>query len=192
MWEMSITESDRQRFWEKVEKLGTECGCWLWMGGLRDRKCKQKYGAFVLGGKQYRTHRIAFLLTHGCIQEGMHVCHTCDTPECVNPSHLFQGTHQDNMLDKKRKGRIPKGDQSWARRNPHLVARGDRNGAKLHPECLKRGEEVNTAKLTPEQVLRIREKYENLGVTQASLAVAYGVHDSVMCRLLNRKTWKHL
>lgn len=90
-----------ERFWSKVRKTD---GCWLWTGG----KNSNGYGYFAVTHNWIvRAHRIAFELTVGPVPANLHVLHRCDVCACVNPAHLFLGTHQDNMTDKIRKGRSP-------------------------------------------------------------------------------------
>lgn len=78
-----------------------ESGCWLWLGGW-DRKGYGKTGG---SSNSTKTHRMFFERFNGPIHHGLIVCHKCDTPACVNPAHLFQGTHKDNAEDRVRKGR---------------------------------------------------------------------------------------
>lgn len=85
-------------------------GCWLWIG-WSDRK---GYGYLGLGRKgdgRMPAHRFSYQLHRGLIPAGMHVLHKCDVPSCVNPAHLFLGTHQENMADMWAKGRGPAGER---------------------------------------------------------------------------------
>jgi len=81
-------------------KLDEPTGCWLWIGAKVRRT--DNYYQPIIGTWRSRTenaHRIAWMLYHGDIPDGLHVLHHCDNPICVNPNHLFLGTHQDNMDD---------------------------------------------------------------------------------------------
>ena len=98
---MKITESDKKRFWNKVDKLGAD-DCWEWQA------CKSSYGygQLNLSGKIQYAHRISWELANKQdIPKNMDICHRCDNPPCVNPSHLFLGTRADNQRDSWNKGR---------------------------------------------------------------------------------------
>lgn len=89
------------RFWGKVEKTAT---CWIWKGALNS----DGYGNTIMpkpSRKNMYAHRRSWEEANGPIPKGQQVLHRCDTPACVNPAHLFLGTHDDNMADKRRKGR---------------------------------------------------------------------------------------
>ena len=87
----------RIRFWRWVE-YEPNTGCWLWSGAQT-----KGYGK-ISKGDYLTAHRSSWALHFGD-PGGMIVCHKCDVPLCVNPDHLFLGTHQDNTQDMIQKGR---------------------------------------------------------------------------------------
>jgi hypothetical protein len=56
--------------------------------------------------KGEKAHRLAYRLCIGPLYPGMEICHNCDRRGCINPEHLFQGNHGDNMQDARNKGRV--------------------------------------------------------------------------------------
>ncbi len=147
----------QKRFWAKVDKSGE---CWTWTAA----KGLNGYGRFKAEGKLYLPHRLAWEWENGPIPAGMVVCHRCDNPSCVNPTHLFCGTQSENMLDAKSKGRL--NDLS-----------GERN---------------RSSRLTEGQVLRIREIYARGKTTHRELARIYEVSETAIWHIVNRSTWQHI
>ncbi len=88
-------------FWDNVDKCGSD-ECWEWTAG----KHKDGYGHLKVQGKMKLAHRVVISLLGCDIPEGLQVLHHCDNPPCVNPKHLFFGTHDDNMKDKAKKCRV--------------------------------------------------------------------------------------
>lgn len=152
------------RFWEKVNILDPE-SCWEWQSSI---KPNNGYGVFGIDGRMRLAHRVAFTLSVGDIPDDTQVLHRCDNPKCVNPAHLFLGTHLDNMRDKVRKGR-----QSRAGRGP-------------------KGEDAATSKLTEKQVREIRDKYATDRYTHAQLAIEYDLTPTAIGAVIRFQTWKHV
>lgn len=150
---------------ERIEDKVYYCtsGCWVWTGYVN------YVGRPVLtmmknGQKKIVTAaRVSWIGFRGDIPNGLFVCHHCDNPMCVNPHHLFLGTHQDNMADKVKKGR-------------HKIV--------VKWISSKR-------KLTPIFVGIIREGYE-LGYNMADMARYFKVGHNTIKDAARRKTYKEI
>jgi hypothetical protein len=93
------------RFWKKVS-IDEPDKCWLWTGSGSK---SGGYGKITNNQKNQRpmnAHVASYELHYGPVPKGMEVCHACDVKLCVNPQHLWVGTHTDNMRDAKQKGRM--------------------------------------------------------------------------------------
>lgn len=106
-----IDQRLRDRFLSKVDRKGID-DCWTWNAAktTTGRRTPQR-GVFRIGPKLFLAHRAAYVLFVGEIPGGAVVCHKCDNPICVNPSHLFVGTQSDNIRDCVEKKR----HVSWGR-----------------------------------------------------------------------------
>ena len=158
-----------QKFWNCVNKLGTipdsskKCigNCWEWTGPLT----KNGYGTFS-GVNRMTAHRKSYVIKFGLIPKGMLVCHKCDNRKCINPDHLFIGTHQDNMKDMVSKGR-----------------------SKYQPAPL--GELNPVSKLTNNDIRQIMKLNED-GMSSRAIAKVIGVSYNAICMVLLGRTWSHI
>lgn len=150
--------TEPELFWMYVTRGD---GCWLWTGA----KHRDGYGRFNARTGMVIAHRYVWTLHHGAIPAGMDVCHTCDNRQCVNPAHLWLGTHVENMADSKLKDRHSRGERN--RRN----------------------------KLVAAQVLEIRANPPKLGGRWTEVrecAARYGVTPGAIYCIITRRSWAHL
>ena len=153
---LGLPEKTQERLLQKV-KL-SENGCWLWTGA------KNKYGVCLINGKQHLAHRVFFAADNGgfrSLKKGYHICHSCDTPLCVNPAHLRCGTPQDNADDR--------------------VSRGRQNS--------QRGRSPNA--ILNEDIVRDIRKNCNLNDIEsiALMMIKYKIHESLISSVLKGKAW---
>jgi hypothetical protein len=149
--------SPEKRFWLFVAKSD---GCWDWTGA----RTKAGYGRISRNGHETYAHRFSFEMEHGVtLAPDQKICHHCDNPRCVRPSHLFLGKDIDNIRDCIAKGRFK-----------FIVQRV--------------GEDHPGAKLTAADVMAIRDS--TLGTVAASKR--FGVAKTTIKRIRNGSSWKHL
>lgn len=153
------------RFWAKVDKRGPD-ECWLWTAGTTSAG----YGKIKLEKMRVdqAAHVMSYELANGDIPDDLWVLHTCDTPACVNPNHLYAGTSKDNVRDMHERKR-------WGRHDPD-ANRGHRNPV---------------SRLTLEQALEVKRRIAS-GEPNTVIAADYDIHHSTVSAIKRRKIWCHL
>ncbi len=108
----------KERFDKKWE-LHNASGCWMWNGTRHTPNGAYAYqsGEMVVLNRKVRAHRVAWMVYRGPIDAGQFVLHKCDNPLCVNPDHLYLGSHADNMRDMAVRGRT-----HWKKVSSELAA----------------------------------------------------------------------
>ncbi len=157
------TKLVKEIFLSKTNK--TSSGCFEWTGSISNNG----YGCLKINGVTKSAHRTSYQLFRGPISDNkIKVLHSCDNMICVNPSHLFLGTQDDNMKDMARKHR----------------------GRGL--SRLNNGSDCPLALFNNEQVLEIRKKYSDGGTSTLKLAKEYGTSCTTIWKIVNFITYKNL
>lgn len=155
------------RFHRGVSYLEGVDACWEWRGRLD----KKGYGVFHVANLKYgRTHRIAYLIAVGDIDDGLSICHKCDNRKCVRPDHLFLGTNEDNTRDMVEKGR----NKSW-----------------MKEPGATRGENSFRSKLTDDLVVSIRRRIRN-GEMGKDVARELGISHPTLSEAKCGRLWSHV
>ena len=150
------------------------------------------YGRISVRGKQRYTHRMAYAITFGDIDEGVCVLHRCDTPSCICPDHLWQGDHAANVRDAAEKGHISAGQLKRSERFPESYPRGDRHHSHTNPETMPRGESHGNAKLSDDTIRQIRALYKRGSVGYVQVGQRFGIHAMTVKAIVTRKSWAHV
>ena len=157
------SDVDIDKFWKNVS-VDKPYKCWEWIGAKGNG-----YGKFYSNGKQLLAHRVSWVIHNGKLpkrdgnDEPLFVCHKCDNPGCVNPDHLYLGTHFDNMQDR-------------------IVS----------PKSHNKGEKHGLHKVGEKEVLEMRSKYIRNVYTLKMIAAEYDISYVEVHKIITRKTWRHL
>lgn len=135
--------------------------CWLFTGGSKNGR----HGTLYYKGKSWQAHCLALTLIKGSISEGLFGCHTCDVGMCINPDHLYAGTHQQNMDDMRARGR-EKRSQS-----------GENNGRSV---------------VTAYDVICIRTLHALGKSSLNDLSQEFGINKSSIHKIVTGIAWSHI
>lgn len=158
---INLIKTLKNHFFKFVIIPLSDSECMEWQGYINPRG----YGKLMHDLKSYRAHRIAYLIWKGNIPQNKEVCHTCDNTKCINPNHLFLGTHSENMQDMADK-----------KRNPTLLLKGSE----------KPKSKLNEVKIRSIKRL-LAKKWK-----QRDIAKRFGVHQTVIKSINLNRTWRHV
>lgn len=161
-------------------------GCWLWLGAIVRGKRGYDRGSFILhtnGRRSSLAHKAAYLMFRGTVPDGKLVCHKCDVSLCVNPDHLYVGTHATNaqdMVDRRR---------GFFQREPEKCEQALLSGRQFNIGHTRvTGEKNPKAKLTEDDIRHIRLST----MKGVDIAEKYGVHKDTISGIRTKKFWRHV
>lgn len=154
-------------------------GCWLWIGASYKTPGKNhERPLWSDRGKPKLAHRVSYTVFKRTPLPGALICHTCDVSMCVNPDHLYEGTHAQNMADMKERRRY------FFARNPESCLLVMRANGKMNNWA--RGERNGRAKITAAIAAQIRSSR----LSERRLASLYGISNRTIGRIRHGETWR--
>jgi len=192
---INIFEKKPKICFENKYIVDKKTGCWNWIAS----KTIEGYGLFRFMNRMVRSHRFSWELYNGKIPLGKLVCHSCDNTSCVNPEHLWLGTDKDNAKDKVKKNR------QWrptGKKHPfygkHLPLSTRKKISETVSKIVAKGEKHYNARLSKEDVLYIRNKYQKMveknkilkGEICVKLANTFDLSPLYVYQIIKRKKWK--
>ncbi len=156
-----IGPHDIDRLYRRVMVRGP-AQCWDWIGFKND----DGYGRMMLHGSSVSVHRVSYASAYGLPTIGLEIRHACNNESCVNPNHLVEGTHLENMRDRDATG--------WK------------------PAMKFPGESNPMAKLTADSVVLIRKMRSETGLSYERIGRKFGISGSTVGLIIKRTTWSHI
>lgn len=205
---LQIMRISFEEFFEKKEN-----SCWIWTSHAG--KQIANYATFSFRGKKIKSNRASWMIYRGEIPKGSYVLHKCDVRSCVNPDHLFLGTHRDNMHDMIRKGRSGLGRYKLTKAQMLTI----REKLSLGATTTGLAKEFNVSstciwyikhnrswvdkslitenpkcltKLNEQKIIEIRKELNSGNLSYQKIADMFNVSKKTILNIKQGKIWKHV